>query len=191
MSQGCSARLCRIGGCRRGSPLRHRCPTAADLVDHGRSKLDHVEGDQDGDRFGQFVADRVGVAAEGVDSRCLEFGGEFLAAFSTVGVGLPGPAGNEVEQPGVHYAVGVAGIVHNTGEHAGSWWAGLGPDMLIEPSASAPVSRPVAEIRRLALAFMASQPVCQETYLRRATKGCRWLPWHPSGSLSTAGPTLP
>jgi hypothetical protein len=42
---------------------------AADFIDHGRAELDHVESVQDGDGFGQFVANRVGVAAERANHR--------------------------------------------------------------------------------------------------------------------------
>ena len=38
---------------------------AADLVDDLGAEPDHVEGVQDRDRVGQFVADRVGVARNG------------------------------------------------------------------------------------------------------------------------------
>ena len=88
---------------------------------------------QDGDGFGQFVADRVRVAAERIQRRGLDPGGEPGAAvFEPVSVGLPGPARNEVQQPGMNHTVGVAGVVHDPGDHAGSWRAGVGPDMLID-----------------------------------------------------------
>jgi hypothetical protein len=92
-----------------------------------------VEGVQDGDGFGQFVADRVGVTAELVQGCGFDAGGEFLSAFfEPVGVGLPGPARDKVQQPGMHYALRVAGVVHDPGDHAGSRRTGVGPDMLID-----------------------------------------------------------
>ncbi len=45
---------------------------AADLVDDLGAEPDDVEGVQDGDRVGQLVADRVGVAAERVQRRLFD-----------------------------------------------------------------------------------------------------------------------
>ena len=71
---------------------------AADLMDYGRAELDHVEGVQDRDRFGQFVADRVRATAERIQSSGFDSGSKFLAAlFESVGVGLPGPFWDEVQ----------------------------------------------------------------------------------------------
>lgn len=93
-----------------------------------------MEGIQDGDGFGQLVADRVGVAAEGIQRSRFDSGGEpGPALFEPVGVGLPGPARDKVQQPGVHHTVGVARVVHDPGDHAGSRWADVGPDVLINP----------------------------------------------------------
>ena len=79
-------------------PERVLLDPAADLVDHGRAELHDVERVQDGDGFGQFVADRIGVAAERIQRRRFDAGSKFLAAvFEPVGVGLPGPARDEVQ----------------------------------------------------------------------------------------------
>lgn len=85
-----------------------------------------MESVQDPDGFGQFIADRVRVPAEGIQRRGLDPRSEAgTAVFEPVGVGLPGPARNQVKQPGVHHAVGVAGVVHDPGDHAGSRRAGV------------------------------------------------------------------
>jgi hypothetical protein len=92
-----------------------------------------MEGIKDGDGFGQFVADGVGVAAERVQCRGLDPGGEPGAAvLEPVRVGLPGPARNEIQQPGMHHPVSVTGVIHDPGDHARSGRAGVGPDMLID-----------------------------------------------------------
>ena len=81
---------------------------------------------------GQFVADRVGVAAERIQHRGFDPGGEFLAAaLEPVSVGLSGPTGAEVQQLGGHQSVGVSGVVHDPGDYAGPWRTGVGPDVLI------------------------------------------------------------
>ncbi|MBP1232510.1 hypothetical protein JOE40_002154 [Arthrobacter sp. PvP102] len=56
----------------------------------------------------------------------LDPGGKAGAAvFEPVGVGLSGPARNQVKQPGVHHEVVVASVVHDSGDHAGSRRAGV------------------------------------------------------------------
>jgi hypothetical protein len=80
------------------SPVSERVllDPAADFVDHGRAELDDVEGVQNRDGFGQFVADRVGVAAERVQRRCFEPGGEVRAAvFEPIRVGFPDRPGTK------------------------------------------------------------------------------------------------
>ena len=57
-------------------PERVLLDPAADLVDHGRSKLQDMEGVQNGDGLGQFVADRVRVATERVQRRRFDPGSE-------------------------------------------------------------------------------------------------------------------
>jgi hypothetical protein len=91
-----------------------------------------VEGVQDGDRFGQLVADGVGVAAERVQRRGLDTGGgPGASVLEPISVGLPRPARNEVQQPGMNSTVGVTGVVHDPGDHAGPRRPSVGPDMLV------------------------------------------------------------
>ena len=88
---------------------------------------------QHGDGFGQLIADRVRVAAERVQRGGFDAGGEAgTAVFEPADVGLPGPSRNKVQQSGVHHTLGVTGVVHDAGDHAGSRWTGVGPDMLID-----------------------------------------------------------
>jgi hypothetical protein len=44
---------------------------SADVIGYSRFEFDDVEGIQDRDGFGQFVADRVRIAAEGIQRRGL------------------------------------------------------------------------------------------------------------------------
>lgn len=114
-------------------PERVLLDAAPDLIDHGGSEFYDVEVIQDCDDFGQFVADRVCVAAERIQRRCLDAGGEFLAAvFEPVSVGLPRPTRNEVQQPGVRHALGITGVVHDPGDHPVPGRPDVGPDMLID-----------------------------------------------------------
>ena len=137
---------------------------APDLGDHGRSEFDDVESVQDGDGFGEFITDRVGVAAERIQRGGLDPGGELgSACLEPVRVGLPGPARNEVQQSCMHHAVLVAGwstMPVTIPVPGGPVWD---QTCSSTPSASTPVSLPVAEIRPVALLFTASQTVCQET----------------------------
>ena len=52
-------------------PERLLLDAAADFIDHRRAELHGIKGIQDGDGLGQFVADRVGVAAERIQRRGL------------------------------------------------------------------------------------------------------------------------
>ncbi|MEQ4518741.1 hypothetical protein ABLI39_05175 [Pseudarthrobacter sp. B907] len=90
-----------------------------------------MEGIQDGDGFGQFVADRVDVAAEGIQRRCLGL----LKVLLTLSPGrrmLPEASRHEVQQLGVNEAVSVAGVVHDPGDHPGAGRPGVGPDMFVD-----------------------------------------------------------
>ena len=49
---------------------------ASDFVDDLGAQLDDVKGVEDGDRVGQLVPDRVGVAPERVEGGVLDPGGE-------------------------------------------------------------------------------------------------------------------
>lgn len=86
-----------------------------------------------GDRFGEFVADRVRVTTERVQGRSFDAGREVRALVGEPsGVGLTRPARNEIQQPCMNHAVRVAGVVHDAGDHARTRWSGVSPDVLID-----------------------------------------------------------
>ena len=72
---------------------------AADLVDDLGPEPDNVEGIQDADGVGQFVADRVGISAERVQRGLLNLPGEPIRlALQPCLVGGARPAHHGVEQ---------------------------------------------------------------------------------------------
>ncbi len=85
---------------------------AANLIHHLGAQLHDVKRVEHGDRVGQLVADRVGVAAERVQGGVLdprdERGG---LGPQPAGVGGAGPAGHDVEQAGVQFPLLIAGQV--------------------------------------------------------------------------------
>jgi hypothetical protein len=90
---------------------------AADVVDDGAGELDDVEGVEHGDGVLERVVDGVLVAVEGVEGGDLDARAEGLTALDEPGpVGLPGAAGDQVEQAGMDVSVLVTGEVHHSGE---------------------------------------------------------------------------
>jgi hypothetical protein len=85
-------------------------PPAA-LVDRVGAELDDLEGVEDRGRVGELVVDGVLVAVERIQRRDGDLLPERLAVFlEPVGVDLPpGPAGNQVEEPGPNASVLVTG----------------------------------------------------------------------------------
>ena len=92
-----------------------------DLIHGGRAELHDVERVQDGDGVLELVVDRVLVAVERVQGRDLDAGAEALVALlQPTGVGGPGPAGDQVEQPGAGVSLAVTGKIDHPGEFLGS-----------------------------------------------------------------------
>jgi hypothetical protein len=76
-----------------------------------------VEGVEDRDRVGELVVDGVLVAMKWIERGNLDPLPERLAASGEpVGVGLPGPARDQVEQPRLHASVLVAGQIDHAGQ---------------------------------------------------------------------------
>lgn len=97
--------------------------------------FDVVERVEHGDRVGQLVTDRVGVAAKRIERGVLDPGGELAGLLlEPVGVRGPGPARDDVQQPRVQCSVLVAGQVHHAGHGAILVPdPGRTPDVLIHP----------------------------------------------------------
>ena len=111
---------------------------AADLVHGLGSEFDDVEGVQDGGGVFEFVVQGGLVAGERVQGRDLDTGTEGCPAFlEPVLQDLPGPAGDQVEQPGVDAALRVAGQVHHPGQFLRAACAGgdVVPDVFVHPQA--------------------------------------------------------
>ena len=113
---------------------------APDLVDGGRAEFDDVERIKHGDGVLELVVDGVLVAVERVQGGDLDVGAERVAAGVEPGlVGLPGAAGDQVQQSRVEVSVLVTGEVDHAGElfrAASAPLDGLGrdvmPDMFVD-----------------------------------------------------------
>lgn len=88
---------------------------AADVIDRCAGELDDVEGVQHAGGVLELVVDRILVALERVQCRDLDSLAELLVAFvEPAPVGLPGSAGDEVEEPDT--GVGPASQIDHPGE---------------------------------------------------------------------------
>ena len=94
---------------------------AAALVDGGGGEFDDVERVEDRDRVGELVVDGVLVAVERVERGFLHTVTELLSAgVEPVAVGLPGPARDQVQQPGPRPPVRIrAAHPHRNSEEPG------------------------------------------------------------------------
>ena len=89
---------------------------AAGLLHRGDAELDDVECIEHRSGVFELVPDRVEVAAERIQRRHADPAGErFAAGGQPVGVGLPGPARHQVQQPCLRSTV-APGQVHDPGE---------------------------------------------------------------------------
>ncbi len=108
---------------------------AADLVDRGGAELDDMERVQHRGGVLELVVDRGLVAGERVKSCDLHLPSERVAAFAEPGgVGLPGAARNEVEQPVPRLPGAVAAQVDHAGQLLRAALAGVDvmPDVLVD-----------------------------------------------------------
>lgn len=106
---------------------------AADVVDDRRAQAHDMERVQNRDAVGQLVPDGVGVAPERVQRGVVDAGDELLGLLlQPAGVGGPGPARHDVQEPGVQVSVVVPGQVHHRG-HRPVLGAdpGRAPDVLV------------------------------------------------------------
>ena len=99
---------------------------AADLIDDLGAELHDVERVEHRGGVGELVVDGVLVAVERVQARHLDSPAERVTALlQPVGVGLPGPAGAQVQQPRPGPAVAVGGEVDHPGKQLRSATAGV------------------------------------------------------------------
>ena len=122
----------------KGSALRPRgeggfvLDPRAHAVNHARSEFDDKEGVQDHDRFGQLFIDRVGVAAERVKGGDLDSRDESGPSFlEPVAVGLAAAARDQIQRPRPHLALGVSGVVDDSGDHPATGKPGMPPHVLV------------------------------------------------------------
>lgn len=116
---------------------------APHFVDGLGAELDHMEGVEHGGGVLELVVDGVLVAVERVEGGDLDTVAEVLATlFEPVAVGLPGPAGHQVQQPRPRVAVLIGSEVDHPGQLLGPTatifdreLADVVPHMLIDPEA--------------------------------------------------------
>jgi len=127
-----------------GGVLLH---AAAGVVERGGTELHDVEGVQYRGGVLELVADGVVVAVERLQGGGLDARPERLGSGGDpVGVGASRAPRHQVQQPGVHPALGVAGQIHHPGQLLGTPPAGLDrlgahvvPDVFIHPKTADPV----------------------------------------------------
>jgi hypothetical protein len=151
---------------------------AAGLLHRLESEPHHVKGVQDGGGVLEFLADRVGVAPEGIQRRHPHLGGEpRAAAGQPVGVGLAGAARRQLQQPSPRSTI-VPGQIHHAGQllrcltSLGVWCHRCSSTSRTCTSAS----RAGSSANSASTGRIASQTVCQSTPSRRATEALsHWM----------------